>query len=475
MLLAATGKAGAESRPADDDLWIPGANGRYYEVHDVGNLLLMLPSAWVGSLTRKVSLAEWIQSPPPFIKFGVSLTFAVASALGCYFMFLLFALFYSQRFAFGLSLAFVTTTPFWAFSRSAWDVLGAAIGVCMLLYSSAGILLRERVEVWTVVLSMASLAIACSFRYSLMPFLAPALAIVLFLRRKEIRLGGFAMAAAAFTMLMLPAFIYNYVRTGSPLRPATVAAKYLAGGESGLNAMTGQPWNGLAGLLLSPNWGLLWYSPVFLLLAAFPFVVRRQHPVALRLAVIWGSATAFYVLLIGNFQNWNGTVGWGSRYLVPVMPILFFLLSSVLATIWNRHGKLVLTLLSLSFFLNLPPALVNWNLATLDYPPVAWPDQIRYRQASTPRVQMAVWNGMFLGLRGKLLPAPPSWSEDPVLTSIARFPDLWVARLMRGSQAQLLLGTAITLGLGSIAALALQRLMLNPTIGCAAYTGQCSR
>ena len=460
MLLTATGSPGTDAElDASAYNWVRSPGGRNYEAHDIGSIVLMLPSAFAGSLMRNASVEAWVEHPPFYIKTGAALTYAVAAALGAYALFLLFGMFHPARTAFLLSLAFVTTTPFWAFSRCAFDVLGGAIGVCMLLYTSTRVLLLERIATRDIVLSFASLAVVSSFRYSLMPFMGLSFLCVLWLRRKSLSWKCIGAGAAVFVCLMFPTFVYNFIRMGSPLRPATVAAKYL----NGMNALTGNPLSGLLGMLLSPNWGMVFYSPEFLLLAALPFM-RKQLPWSeLRMAVIWGLGALLYLVPVSCSVNWHGVVGWGSRYMVPVLPIFFLLLTFVMSLLWSHRKRLICGFIGISFLLNVPPALVNWHEATLNYVTVPWPQQIRYHWAYAPRQQIALWNGLIGGLQGKPLPASPVWYADPVLNSIVAFPDLWTFRLMRLSKAGLLAGASLTAALLATMMAAAIRIFRNDT------------
>jgi hypothetical protein len=144
MLLANTGRIGTETPPTDaaggHGLWVKNREGQFYQCHDIGNVILMYPAAWVSSIRSKSPVAARIQSPPILARVATALTYSVLSAVGCFFMFRLFALYYSVRAAFLLSFSFVTTTIFWPYTKSAWDVLGASCFVCILLYFSAKLL-----------------------------------------------------------------------------------------------------------------------------------------------------------------------------------------------------------------------------------------------------------------------------------------------------------------------------------------------
>src|SRR5260221_3301955 len=107
LLMANAGTLGST---AERENWILGQDHRYYESHDLGNALLMLPPAILGSRFCSGSLAEKIDVPPIFIRIGTAFCYAIFSAIGATFLYCLFGLTFSKRTAFFLSLGAVTTT-----------------------------------------------------------------------------------------------------------------------------------------------------------------------------------------------------------------------------------------------------------------------------------------------------------------------------------------------------------------------------
>jgi 4-amino-4-deoxy-L-arabinose transferase-like glycosyltransferase len=84
----------------------------------------------------------------------------------------------------------------------------------------------------------------------------------------------------------------------------------------------------LLGLSISPYKGLFWYAPALLLglIGAIPFTRRyRWEGVAFLLLV------GAHFLGYSRYNYWSGGVAWGSRYLLPVIPILVLLAGPVLA------------------------------------------------------------------------------------------------------------------------------------------------
>lgn len=103
--------------------------------------------------------------------------------------------------------------------------------------------------------------------------------------------------------------LYNILRFGNPL-----TLGYAAGTTFTTPLLTG-----LFGLLLSPGKGLLWFSPLLILLFwAFGDFWKVKPREAACIAGIF----AVNLLLYGSYTAWGGDGGWGPRYLAPLVPLL---------------------------------------------------------------------------------------------------------------------------------------------------------
>lgn len=103
--------------------------------------------------------------------------------------------------------------------------------------------------------------------------------------------------------------IYNVSRFGSALETGY-------GGEA--TRLTAAPWVGLAGLLVSPGKGIVWYAPPLLLaIVGWRALARRRRDVAgAALAIVTGP-----LLLASVYYQWHGGGSWGPRLLLPVLPV----------------------------------------------------------------------------------------------------------------------------------------------------------
>jgi hypothetical protein len=130
--------------------------------------------------------------------------------------------------------------------------------------------------------------------------------------------------------------VYNYERFGHPLT-------------------FGQPWSfaisaipeGLAGLLLSPGRGLLWYCPPLVLsVAAF----RKARQLNSYTALLIVGVFAGFLSLHSLWSYWSGGWSWGPRFLLPAIPGLAALLGFLEAN-WRRA---VIGLTAIGFLINAP-------------------------------------------------------------------------------------------------------------------------
>ena len=88
---------------------------------------------------------------------------------------------------------------------------------------------------------------------------------------------------------------------------------------------------GLPGLLLDQEFGLLVYAPALALaIPGFFFLWRRDR----RLAATAGAAVAVVVLTAGTWHMWRGGFNPPARFLVPVVPLL----AVAAALAWDRRG-----------------------------------------------------------------------------------------------------------------------------------------
>lgn len=142
---------------------------------------------------------------------------------------------------------------------------------------------------------------------------------------------------------------------------------------------------GMFGLLVSPNRGLLIFTPIALLgiLGLARQVVARERGDPVLLA--FGAACLAHFFVMGSFYNWPGGWSFGPRYLVDILPIL----GLAAVDVWTglpraAHGVAVIALVWSLF--------VQWNGAFC-YPASRWDRRILTRDPKA-----AAWNWRELAL-----------------------------------------------------------------------------
>ena len=416
-------------------------NGAYYEVHDIGSTILMLPAAMAGHLLSGRTAAENFDRPPVSSRVAASLTYALLSAFGCFFLFRLFSLEQPAPVALVLGFGLALTTPFGAYSKTAWDVTGAACGMCAVLYLTA-VVLRGR-RAWPYLVALASaVAVTGAFRFSLAPFVIAGVFVALSTVRPRLSWREAAIVAGTTAIGFGPSLAYNFVRTGSLLRPGNATASSLAVS----NPLTGNIVHGFWGLLFAPNRGLFVFAPACLLLFVLPLVWPRIPREDRRLLAAMGGGVVLYMLFIARLKNWGGAFGWGPRYLIPIVPVVYFGAASACVVLWDRWRRWLVCAIVACVVATAPALLVNWSLAIVVFPRALEQD------AATPSQHAAVWRALADGLRGRALPLPANLVNDAERRVGARFPDLWLARIIERSRAAFVLGLAIALALAGVGA-----------------------
>jgi hypothetical protein len=296
-----------------------GLDGNLYCRKGLGTSLAALPLAWLGLV---VPLWGVVQTSMLFNPLVTGLTGALI------FVFV-------RRLSYGRNIALVTALIFglgtlaWPYTKYFFSE--PLTGLCLLAaayFVSLSPLSKRRGLTWLAPLAggfWLGLAVATRFaNAALLPvYLGVLIASVLrqrgALSYRELRARPSLVVRIAWreTLLFLVPLLlwalimaaYNYARFGNPL-----STGYLP--EESFSA----PWLvGLAGLLVSPGKGIIFFSPVIVAaLAAFPSFWRRHGLPAALVALV----SAGYVLMYGKWFMWHGGFAWGPRFLVPILPLL---------------------------------------------------------------------------------------------------------------------------------------------------------
>ncbi|MCC7205688.1 MAG: hypothetical protein IT323_00180, partial [Anaerolineae bacterium] len=152
----------------------------------------------------------------------------------------------------------------------------------------------------------------------------PVLALYVFWGRR--RVWDVARFAAPFVAGAGLLALYNWARFGGPLE----TGYHFAEGEGFIHPLGA----GLFGLLLSPYRGLLPYNPVLLLAIPGAVLFWRRHG---RLAGVIAALTAAQAVALASWWSWHGGILWGTRFMLPVLPLAVLLIAPLVEESWRRR------------------------------------------------------------------------------------------------------------------------------------------
>jgi hypothetical protein len=405
-------------------LFVRSPSGRYFEDQDIGNSLLMAPSVaiavaasrMVPRLHVQAAAGTYTDTSLILAKILCSITDTIVSAIACYFLYLLFRLFLGRRTSIVLALLFAFGTFFAGYFRTAWDVVPACDACCIMLYFLVKMLTEDEPPASVPLMAVFWLAIVGSFRYSLLPFLTLSMILFLSRNRGRMRVSTRLWVALVFVGTMIPTMMFNRVRMGSIFIPASVAPQFAS--QTGLSNHIVS--SGI-GLLFSPNRGLFVFSPLLLLIFALPWCWKMLPGPIRELLICFTPGILLYYLLIARIRNW-GAAGWGPRYMLPILPILFVAAGFVLTALWNRSRTSriwLVPLVAISIGVAIPAILVDYTNATRN----DW--HAIDTTAAEPRQIMDTLESLSNGIQGKLQVSASGRPQD----APAVFPDLVATRV----------------------------------------------
>jgi len=210
----------------------------------------------------------------------------------------------------------IITGLLFAFATSAYSTASRALWQHgpLLLTSTAGLLflLKGRRKPRWIAASSLPLAFGYLIRPSSLIFLGFVALLVLTSYRRQ-----FPLFILGAVIVIVPSIIYNLAIFHSVLIPLYGTDSPLLGGI--------QPTflTALAANLVSPARGILVYSPIVLLSIYGLWLRRRSRD---RLVIVAIFAIIIYLLLISDISTWYAGASYGPRYMIDVLPFLFYLM-----------------------------------------------------------------------------------------------------------------------------------------------------
>lgn len=299
-----------------------GVGGSGYSKYGIAQSLVEIPFVALGFLLRHLTHNEQT------VEWTISFTNVFVSALGGALLYLVARrLGASQRLSIGLTLLYGFGTLAWPYAKTDFTEPLQTVSLLAALYA----VLRAQQSaqprwLWaaggalavTGLTKSAMLVVVPSF--SLYLALADLVAVESGAMWSALRKAQWWREELVHQIALLSPVILavgitlwlNQARFGSPL-------DFGYGRAVGDVPLSGSIVEGVFGLLLSFNTGLLFYAtPVILGLIGLRQFSRR-HPAE---AVLIGALSLSMLVLYGSFRFWAGLAAYGPRYLVPLVPFL---------------------------------------------------------------------------------------------------------------------------------------------------------
>ena len=337
--------------PSNDELilttsGVPGRDGLYFSKYGIGQSIAAIPLYILGSWVDDFRPDDfhvrpqgwdsrlWVAMLNPLVLAGCGwLAVSFGKALG-----------YSTRTSRWIAFGAVFSTFLWPYVKTFYSQPGAAF---MLLgaVTSAFRWKQTRKKAWLWWFSAACAGIIL-FRISAVLIL-PAFLIYFIFFIPESRLRDWIFPFVLGTGLALGITAgYNWLRFGS----------FLTAGYDEI-AWTTPLLYGLYGLLFSAGKGVVFYAPLLVLSLIAGILFASQHRgEAVLILSLWVTYLAFYA----PHNYWTGGFNWGPRFLLPVIPLAFIPLGSLLEDNTIRGAKsLFFVLFGLGIFLQIPAIIVD--------------------------------------------------------------------------------------------------------------------
>jgi len=277
-------------------------------------------------------------------------------------------------------LSYGLCTYAWPQARGTLSDVQATVALFLAFVLAQGTLERLERGRTPNLLSLLGFGLSLGVAFLTRVVLAPAVAVLVcfFVVRvvQEARSTGARFPLRTLLLGLLPAlacfgvFLWvNELRFGDPLETGY-------GGVVGVDWFMRSPAEGLLGITVSPGSGLLWFAPGALLF--LPWLVhalrRGEYAEPFLLTTL--------LLVLGALNtvipSWHGAWSYGPRYVLPLLPFLWFPLGVALELAWEQVSSriAVLLLLGLGFITALGGVLVEYNTSldlTLQGTRLAWP------------------------------------------------------------------------------------------------------
>ncbi len=271
---------------------------------------------------------------------------------------------FDDRTAVGSALLLALTSIVWVYAHASFDVTPTALALLVAIWMLARFDRDRRIVSlwWAGVATGGAILLRTDSVLFVAPLSIPAAAALWSDRRRRGTRPLARVAAWAGPILAALAVNagYNWLRFGSLVANGHADDPY--------TKVTGDVVTGTFGQVLSPGKGMVFYSPLLLLVAfQWPRLVRRHRTVA----VTCLAAIAVSVLAHAVVDGWAGDETWGARFTIPIVALAFLPLGYVVdsarrAARWSAERVVVVAVATLGLAVQLAGVLVDYT--AVDFP-----------------------------------------------------------------------------------------------------------
>lgn len=357
---------------------VTGRNGRDYAAHDIGMTLLYLPLTLVPGTTERtdpllagtatdrcpqISSAA-VQPTGRLTRLASIVAPLVGAALVLVFACLLVDLRFSDRTAVLCGLLMALTSIVWVYSHASFDVTPTALALLMAVWMLVRFDRDRRPgPLWG---AGAAMGAAILLRTDSVLFAVPLsipVAVAVWKARRD-RVARLVPWVVAWVVPVVAAVLlnlgYNWLRFSSPFANGHADDPY--------TKLTGSFARGTFGQVLSPGKGMLFYTPLLILIVVqWPRFLRRHRTIAITcLATVLVSVGAHALV-----DGWAGDEAWGARFTVPVVALACIPLGYVVegaqrAARWSAERLALIGVAIVGLAIQLTGVLVDYT--AVDFP-----------------------------------------------------------------------------------------------------------
>ncbi len=324
-----------------------------YSQWGIGQSILAIPLYLVG---KSISFIIPNLNEEYTKEFMVSLLNVMITALTCVVVFLFGVnLGYSVRNAVFLSLIYGFGNYTFVYAKDSMDISQVALFI-LASYFTMYLYVRGERKRWLIISGLC-FGFAIITRLTCI-ILFPLLIAYLLLSNFKMCLPkqlckNLIILITAISPFLISIFYYNYMAFGSILKT----------GYGSMNNLFTTPFLlGIYGLLMSPAWGIFFYIPVAIVSVFFWKLFHRKDNL---LSILFILTIFFYIIFYAKYDYWQAFGAWGSRFLLPIVAFFILPLGAFFESKWfkrkNPIKNLVIAIIFMGFFIQIPAVLVNYN------------------------------------------------------------------------------------------------------------------